>query len=83
VMNTTTALMVLNGTMEVNNSTQGYYNATEMSWAEGLRVNDTRLFGTRVGTVKTGGSMTAEVPRHGIAMWRLRSMGGGMKRDEL
>ena len=86
VMNNTMAEAVLNGTMELagSNMTQGYYNATEMSWAEGLAMNDTRLLGTRVGTVSAGGSVETEVPRHGIAMWRFRNMGGGgMKKDEL
>lgn len=95
VMPPETASAILNGTMELagmasgsENGTsgmiQGYYNATEMSFAEGLEANDTRLLGTRVGIVSAGGSIETSVPRHGIAMWRLRRMGGGgMKRDEL
>ena len=84
VMNTTMAAGILNGTMEVGNGTSGYYNATEMSFAEGLEKNDTRLFGTRMGSVSAGGMIEAEVPMHGIAMWRLRKMDSGMmKRDEL
>ncbi len=84
VMNQTVAAGVLNGTMELGNSTLGYYNATETSWADGLAANDTRLLGTRVSSVGVGGSIETEVPRHGITLWRLRNMGGsGMKKDEL
>jgi alpha-galactosidase len=90
VMPNEVAAQILNGTMDImsadsgNMTVQGYYNASRTSFAEGLMANDTRLLGTRVGMVSAGGSISTEVPSHGIAMWRLRSMGGGsMKRDEL
>jgi alpha-galactosidase len=90
VMPNEVAAGILNGTTDImsaesgNMTVQGYYNATQTSFASGLMANDTRLWGTRVGTVSAGGSISTEVPSHGIAMWRLRSTGGGsMKRDEL
>ena len=77
------ATAVLNGTMALSNSTAGYYNATEMSFAEGLNASDSRLLGTRVGTVSAGGSISTSVPSHGIAMWRLRAMDNSQRKDEL
>ena len=77
------ATMVLNGTMSLSNSTQGYYNATQMSFAAGLNASDPRLLGTNVGTVQAGGTLSASIPAHGIQMWRLRSAGASSKKDEL
>jgi alpha-galactosidase len=83
VMPTSIAAQVLNGTMSMSNAT-GYYNATETSFADGLAQNNTLLFGTHVGKVAAGGNIEADVPRHGIAMYRLRNAGSPVrKRDEL
>jgi alpha-galactosidase len=83
VMSNETAGMVLNGTMSVGNAT-GYYNATAMSWTEGIALNNTLLMGTPVGSVQGGGTLSATVQRHGVAMWRLRASNSTMmKRDEL
>ncbi|OQU95726.1 hypothetical protein CLAIMM_01902 [Cladophialophora immunda] len=83
VMSTEVAAQVLNGTLAVGNAT-GYYNASETTWATGLNQSNPLLIGTPAGTVQGGGTLQAEVPRHGIQMWRLRQAGGsGKKRDEL
>ena len=83
VMSPDVASQVLNGTMAVGNAT-GYYNASATSWALGLNQSEAVLFGTPAGSVQAGGLLSAEVPRHGIQMWRLREAGGGSrKRDEL
>lgn len=73
----------LNGTQPLSNST-GYYNATRTSYAQGLANNDTRLFGTRIGTVQAQGTLSAMIPRHGIGFYRLRpNPAATRKRDEL
>lgn len=64
-----TAKDIING----NSTAAGkLYNATELPYAEGIAKNDTRLFGTKVGTVKPFGSIETVVPPHGVAFYRLR-----------
>ena len=81
------AAQILNGnaTIETVDNGRWYYNATATSWADGLAANDTLLLGTPAGSLQAGGLLSAEVPSHGIAMWRLKSTGSAMKRkrDEL
>ena len=73
----------LNGTQALSNST-GFYNATQMSYAKGLAANDTRLFGTMIGTVQAQGMLSAPISRHGIGLYRLRANPmASRKRDEL
>ncbi len=62
------------------------YNATAMSYAEGLTGNETALFGVKTAQLVPGGTVQAQVPAHGVVVYRLRSQGGGSgmkKRDEL
>lgn len=82
VMSNEVASQVLNGTLAVGNTT-GYYNASDASWAQGLNQSNPLLFGTPVGSVQSGRSLSADVPRHGIQMWRLRPHSVMSKRDEL
>lgn len=83
VMPTSVAAQVLNGSLSISNAT-GYYNATQTSFADGLANGTALLFGTPAGQVAAGGTLEAEVPRHGIAMYRLRNAGTTTrKRDEL
>lgn len=80
------AAMVLNGTAHISEIDGGrwYFNSTKMSYAEGLAQNNTLLLGTPAGRVAAGGSISASVPSHGVAMWRLSPASGTMrKRDEL
>lgn len=72
-----------NGTavVDVGNSTVRY-NSTEMSYADGLKANHAALFGSRTGSIVPMGTLTAEVERHGVRLFRLRSSGSSMK-DEL
>lgn len=82
------AAQVLNGTADIASVDGGmwYWNSTETSWADGLARNDTLLLGTPVGRVEAGGVLSAEIPSHGIALWRLKSVNQGTsmrKRDEL
>lgn len=53
-------------------TSQHLFNVTETSYAEGLALNDPRLLGKKTGTVEAGGTIYVEVPRHGVALYRLR-----------
>jgi alpha-galactosidase len=75
---------ILNGTIELSSTTQGYYNASDLGWAEGLAQNDTRLMGAFEGTVSAGGTVSAEVASHDVKAWRFRPAGSSSTRkDEL
>ena len=100
-MSTATAQAIISGnfTMQTNstdttseasaNSTSliQTYNATQISYKDGLNANNTALFGVKVKTMAPPmGTLSATVPSHGVAVYRLRSQGGGSgmrKRDEL
>ena len=82
VMNSSVGTQVLDGKMHVS-AANGYWNATKMSFAEGIAKNESLLFGTHIGTVQAGGTVSAQVNRHGVAMFRLRMKSSGAKRDEL
>ena len=85
------ASSILNGNATVNgtimdvNGTTTQYNATEMSYADGLANDETALLGMKTGSVAPMGTLTASVPRHGVGLFRLRPQGGSSmrKRDEL
>ncbi|KAL8315853.1 hypothetical protein RB597_007599 [Gaeumannomyces tritici] len=49
-----------------------WYNATEKPYEVGLREEDPRLFGERVGVVEAGGVLSVPVKRHAAAVLRLR-----------
>ena len=85
-MDNTTATNVLNGTApEIDNmNSTARWNATATSYADGLMMNATALMGKKIGSVSAMGMVRAQVPRHGIALYRLRSTGmGAMAKDEL
>jgi alpha-galactosidase len=52
----------------------GRYNATAKSYAEGLADADPLLLGNVTTTVLPSGTITADVNRHGVAMFRLRAV---------
>ncbi|CUS25239.1 LAQU0S45e00144g1_1 [Lachancea quebecensis] len=66
--NSTSSSIIYGGSQDATK----YYNATEMSYKEGLARNDTRLFGKYISDLSSGKSITATVPAHGIALYRLR-----------
>ncbi|KAI4089817.1 MAG: hypothetical protein LQ339_008470 [Xanthoria mediterranea] len=70
--------------MNTTNSTM-LYNATETPYADGVKQNNTALLGVKTSSVDAMGTIQATVPRHGIAMYRLRAQAGASmsKRDEL
>ena len=77
---------MINGNSTIDDVDGGmwYYNATETSWADGLANNNTLLLGTPAGRVEAGGIISATIPRHGIAIWRLKEVNmNKRKRDEL
>lgn len=48
------------------------YDATQKSYADGLRDNDPRLFGNKVGTVPAYGGMKVKISAHDVGIFRLR-----------
>jgi alpha-galactosidase len=83
--NNTETAAVLNGTAGVvpSNSTTRY-NATAMSYQDGLKNNVTALYGVKVGTMQAGGAWSAQVDRHSVVLFRLRQAPNTLrKRDEL
>ena len=90
-MDDATASAILNGnaTMNVNimniTNITTRYNSTEMSYADGLAMNNSALLGAKTMTVDPMGTLTATIPGHGIGFYRLRSQGASSmrKRDEL
>ena len=89
-MSNVNAQAIINGTATMNgtitdsaNSTTRY-NSTQMSYADGLGMHDTALMGSKVASILPMGIFTAEIPRHGIGLYRIRSQGAIVrKRDEL
>ncbi|KAF2094286.1 alpha-galactosidase [Rhizodiscina lignyota] len=82
------AATVLNGTaptIEATSNSTTRYNATALSYADGLNANNTALLGTKVGTMAPHGSWSAKLDRHSIGLFRLRqaSNNSKRKRDEL
>lgn len=80
------ASSILNGTNTSGyNATATRYNATATSYASGLANNDTALMGTQVGSIGPSGTFSAEIARHSVGVYRLRSQGNTdlRKRDEL
>jgi len=57
-----------------------WYNATEISYEEGLKNSDLRLLGKKISRIAPSGILTATVKRHSAEMFRLRSVGDGGKR---
>ena len=92
-MSNNTAMAIINNnssmgsnyTVTLGMNSTSRYNATETSYAKGLAMNATALFGSKVGSVPPMGTLTAEVPGHGVGLFRLRSHGtpSMRKRDEL
>ncbi|KAL8752605.1 MAG: hypothetical protein Q9184_005673 [Pyrenodesmia sp. 2 TL-2023] len=90
-INDITANLILQGNVTVTGTNRDtlnstlLYNATEMPYAEGIKRNYTALLGVKTSSVPPLGTISAMVPRHGIAMYRLRKQEGGSvkKRDEL
>jgi alpha-galactosidase len=87
-MSDSEAAAVLNGTAPTitaqSNSTTRY-NATVMSYADGLKANHTALMGSKVGSIGPMGTWSAMIPRHSTGLYRLRQVARGTtrKRDEL
>ncbi|KAF2685833.1 glycoside hydrolase family 27 protein [Lentithecium fluviatile CBS 122367] len=82
------ASSILNGngtTMGRNVTTPTRYNATALSYEDGLANNNTALLGVKVGTIEPSGTFSAEIARHSVGVYRLRPQPTGSlrKRDEL
>ena len=86
-MSNTEAASLINGTAptitSASNSTTRY-NATALSFVNGLNQTAPALFGSRVGTIAPHGTWTADIARHGVGLYRLRKAVSALrKRDEL
>ncbi|KAI9049295.1 hypothetical protein LZ554_007140 [Drepanopeziza brunnea f. sp. 'monogermtubi'] len=93
-MSDETAAAIIAASAATGNATTGYnvttvegdtrYNATATSYKQGLADKNELLLGNVTTTVMPGGTVSASVEAHGVAMYRLRYAGGGKrKRDEL
>lgn len=74
---------VINGSASMNSTSVTRYNATQMSYADGIKANSSALFGTKIGTVQPGGTVTASVPRHSTAFYRLRPQGAPIHKRKI
>lgn len=77
---TTAEHIVENGVARPEFKEANWYNSTALPYADGLKAGDKRLLGQQIGRVGPGGQVKAKVPRHGVKMYRLRSVDGGAKR---
>ena len=66
----------VNGTITDSSNSTTLYNATEMAYADGVKSNHTALLGAKISSVPPMGTISAVVPRHGIAMLRLKKQDG-------
>lgn len=61
-----------------------WYNSTIQSYREGLDKGDKRLLGKRVGSIgPQHNELKAKVPRHGVRVFRLRSLDEGSARYQM
>lgn len=82
------AMMAMNGTVSTGTTDTAAalrYNATKTPYAEGLKANSPALMGKKVGVLKPGKELGAQVPRHGVTIYRLRAQkqSGMRNRDGL
>lgn len=92
-MDNATAQAIITTSTATGNVTTGYnatrvgngrYNATEMSYKDGLAAGRSELLGNLTGTVQPSGTVVADVEPHGVKMFRMRPVETGLrKRDEL
>ena len=86
-MDNATASNVLNATAPAINNTNSTsrWNSTQTSYADGIRMNATALMGMKIGSISAMGTVEADVPAHGVALYRMRAtgMGSSMAKDEL
>jgi alpha-galactosidase len=84
-MSETEAAAILNGTIgdiPANSTTR--FNATQMSYMDGVKSGHAALMGKQVGTLLPSGTFSAEIARHSVGVYRFRSRGSGSKdKDEL
>lgn len=68
-LDTETSNNILNGN---ETASKHLYNATEQSYADGLKNNVKLLLGKHVGTIRSNDTITTNVPASGIAIYRLK-----------
>jgi len=84
-MKETEAAAVLDGSAgEVLANSTSRFNATKVGYAEGVEEGHPALWGSRVGELNPSGTFSAEIARHSVGVYRLRSRGTmESRRDEL
>ncbi|KAA8900681.1 hypothetical protein TRICI_006182 [Trichomonascus ciferrii] len=75
-MDNSTAEAILSGDADDDFKAKHLYNATETSYKDGLKKNDPKLLGKKIGSVEPMGTITADVPAQGIAIYRLKPQSG-------
>lgn len=75
----------MNGTMaQISSNSTTRFNASAMSYADGVKAMHPALWGQHVGSLVPGGRFEAEIDRHSVGVYRLKSQDPSMrKRDEL
>lgn len=58
----------------------GWYNSTAISYKEGLKAQDPRLMGKKIGSVEPNGVLKAKVKKHSCEMYRLKSTNKNLKK---
>ena len=74
---------VLNGTaptVTANSTSLARYNATAMSYADGLAANASALSGIKVGTIPPQGAWSTQIPRPSVRFYRLRQSTSAMRK---
>jgi alpha-galactosidase len=76
---------ILNGTIaEISSNSTTRFNSTAMTYAEGIEAGHPALWGKKVGTLEPRGRFQAQIERHSVGVYRLKSQGDSKrKRDEL
>jgi alpha-galactosidase len=84
-MSETEAAAILNGTTgEISSNSTTRFNATAMSYMDGVKNGHAALMGKQVGTLMPSGTFSAEIARHSVGVCRLRSRDNSSKnKDEL
>lgn len=72
---TADAILNSNSTVGVADVTKYWYNSTATSFKDGIMANNTILMGSHCGSVGPMGTITATIPSHGVAAFRLRPAG--------
>ncbi|KAF2630175.1 hypothetical protein BU25DRAFT_335922, partial [Macroventuria anomochaeta] len=64
----------MNGTtVQISSNSTTRFNTTAISYADGVETMHPALWGQQVGTLASGGRFEAEIERHSVGVYRLKS----------